>query len=454
MRALTWERKWFVWLVLLRPFIDIFYELRRISPFLSPLIVVGALTPVLILISVQSPRMQKPRSVFQDRCMVLLGLIIASNLLLIGLREFGPDFLRVGMKIMIAPIIYVYLRRFIRDRVDVLGLTVTFFVSTIFPLSQMVYERLIGQIGPGQMARGLMRFEGLYADVLSYSTYINFGYLCAAFIFMYYVEIHRPTRKVIALFAIVFIVAFMAMASIRHAASWIVFAVLTLLMMLFSMNPRRIFAMLMLIVIVGTGGYLGRGMIEDEVFSVFQGETKVLRGEADTERALHGRASIWARYFDRWERAHMVSKLLGSGWYMETRSQAEHTDAQKALIMMAGGMHSDYVRLFFGTGFVGLLCYLFLLLSVGAAALTADRAMKFLMLGVVGSMSLYSVSTTPLMYASANYFPMAIFAYAAFLHERRKYGPAPHEVAMHGWPGGPPPPHAPLSPYAPRPGGG
>ncbi|HEX5003120.1 MAG TPA: hypothetical protein VFW78_11545, partial [Bacteroidia bacterium] len=41
--------KWFIVLVILRPVIDNFYYLKTVSPFLSPLYLVGVLTPLLAL---------------------------------------------------------------------------------------------------------------------------------------------------------------------------------------------------------------------------------------------------------------------------------------------------------------------------------------------------------------------------------------------------------------------
>ena len=44
-------KKWFILLILLRPLIDNFYELKETSALASPLYIVGILTPILILLS-------------------------------------------------------------------------------------------------------------------------------------------------------------------------------------------------------------------------------------------------------------------------------------------------------------------------------------------------------------------------------------------------------------------
>lgn len=47
--ALPWSFRWFAILVLLRPILDVFYFLKEISPAISPLYIVGTLTPILII---------------------------------------------------------------------------------------------------------------------------------------------------------------------------------------------------------------------------------------------------------------------------------------------------------------------------------------------------------------------------------------------------------------------
>ncbi|HRZ78170.1 MAG TPA: hypothetical protein P5248_12420, partial [Bacteroidales bacterium] len=48
-RSKPWALRWFIYLVLLRPVIDNLYYLKHVSPFLSPLYIVGVLSPLLAL---------------------------------------------------------------------------------------------------------------------------------------------------------------------------------------------------------------------------------------------------------------------------------------------------------------------------------------------------------------------------------------------------------------------
>ena len=420
--TLTWERKWFVYLVLLRPVIDVFYALQNISPFLSPLFIVGGLTPVLVYASIQSGRMGDYRRVFQDNCFMVLSIILLLNFILIGFRWVYFPLFHVGIKSMIVPLVYFYLRRFIRSEQDVVGVFATFLFSTLFPLAQLVYENVFGQLSPGQMARGELRFEGLYADVLSYSTYINFSFLCTAFFFMLAERNPAKKKKATMWFVGIFFVCLVAMLSIKHAASWGVFLALILLIMFYSLNPRSLITAVVAVLVVGGGLFFARESIQQNVENAFGTDIAVFSGEIDKERGLHGRMTIWTKYYERWQRSSILAKMFGSGFWGDSNPLIGRLDTGMALVMLSGGMHSDYVRLFYGCGIVGLVCYILFLLSVLATSFRTERTFKFIIIGCVGSMMLYSISTTPLIYASASYFPAAIFAYAALVQERRKFG--------------------------------
>ena len=426
MASLHWERKWFVLLVLFRPIIDVFYGLQNISPVLSPLVIVGGLTPIAIVISFFSGRMPKYRRVFQDHCMLCIALLTTINLIFIGIHGIDYSLMHSGLKMLIAPVIYFYLRRFVKSELDLIGITTTFLYSTIFPLVMLLYERFFGQIGPGQMARGLVRFEGLYADVLSYSTYINFALLCTGFIFFLSVEYSGRQKRNLMLFLTVFAICFAAMLSLNHIASWAVFAALVMLNMVFLLNPKSLLAGGVVVLVAFGVLFLVKDSLGERFDMLTETERRAFSGEIDRERAMHGRGSIWARYHKRWEQSSIFAKLFGAGCSISSRPFEEISDSRAALNMMSGGMHSDYVRFFYGTGIIGLIAYLFFLISSTWSFFMADRVFRYLILGVGGSIMLYSVSTNPFLYASANYFPIAVFVYSALLHERRKYSHRTH----------------------------
>jgi hypothetical protein len=79
--------------------------------------------------------------------------------------------------------------------------------------------------------------------------------------------------------------------------------------------------------------------------------------------------------------------------------------------MIGAGMHSDYVRLLFLTGFIGVGSYVFFILAIGAKYSILKMAEKFLLSATVCSLLLWSVSTIPTLYAPLIYFTYPVFAY-------------------------------------------
>jgi len=69
-KSLQATRKWFVILILIRPIVDNFYDLKKFSAISSPLYIVGVLTPVFILMSLASKKLPASKSSGSD---VLMG---------------------------------------------------------------------------------------------------------------------------------------------------------------------------------------------------------------------------------------------------------------------------------------------------------------------------------------------------------------------------------------------
>ena len=81
-------------------------------------------------------------------------------------------------------------------------------------------------------------------------------------------------------------------------------------------------------------------------------------------------------------------------------------------IMVGGGMHSDYVRLIFLSGIVGLFLYILFLLMILRRRKHFKPTERFLILASVTSLVLYSVSTLPMIYMGYLDFILPVFAFA------------------------------------------
>ena len=140
-----------------------------------------------------------------------------------------------------------------------------------------------------------------------------------------------------------------------------------------------------------------------EIFTVlFAKDITVYQGGADDTTALNGRVYIWKKYFAYWEDFSFLAQWLGVGI-------AQH---EKSYAMMSGGMHNDYVRYFFSTGILGLICYLsFLFYIIKNAMMVRIIEIKYLMLASVLAITMYGISTLPLLSGGEMmYFLVAIIS--------------------------------------------
>ena len=122
---LPWMHKWFILLILFRPLIDAFYFLKEVSPFLSPLYLVGVATPVLAGYSIY--KYPRPNYSRLDSYFGFYTLLIAiSSIALLVSDSISMDALDSILKVLLPSFLYFFCRTFIRNRSDLHGILQTF----------------------------------------------------------------------------------------------------------------------------------------------------------------------------------------------------------------------------------------------------------------------------------------------------------------------------------------
>lgn len=408
--------RWFVLLVLIRPVIDVFYFLKDVSPILSPLYIVGVLIPLLIFLSFHSRKLPRKNRNNVDNYFLIWGLLVLVNVIgLIILDTSFPTFGNV-LRYIIPIFLFFYLRRFVHAKRHLHGLLQTFLYSALFPALLLIYEHVIGPIST-QVTRGSeVRYHGGYADVGNYAFYIIGSFLILSYFYLQKRRLQPGSflskRALILFFPLVLLGLF----SIKHTSSWAVFAMLFVLLLFFRYLTRG-FSLPFLIIILGIS-ILSQSIFEAQIRPLVTTEIAVLKGEVDIERSFHGRAVRWKRYFAIWEKMPIISRVFGVSLY-EFNTSAERikfeTDyhvREKIPVMVSGGMHSDYVRLLFLSGILGLVLYLVFIFRLYLTSKRFDRADRFLIIGAILVILLYSVSTNPNLYQPLLYFILPIFAYS------------------------------------------
>lgn len=416
--------RWFVLIIPARPVVDNFYFLKDISPFLSPLYVLGVAVPAVIVMLLVLGVLPRTRGSALDAPVAVWGALLALNAVALLTLDVSVGSAEIAIKLVTPALLYLFARHLVRSERDLVGVVTAFLYGTVVPFGMLLYERLFGAVGKGVIeTRQFERYEGLYADVMSYAIYVVMGLTIAAFFYLRW-----PTARRGALLGGVFALSVVGLLSMHHAASWVVAGVICALYVAHIAGSRQ-FPALILVAALGLGTYAVTGdAIDERLVAMFEKDLSVLEGEADTDRAFHGRASRWKYLWGYWEDLSVLEQAGGVALGEQSQNMLGY--------MLLSGSHSDYFRALFSTGALGLLAFLGIWAAAAARALGKDPSGRFLVLATTALMMLYSVSTTPSLYLSLTYVVMPILAFAALPRAGRgpeeglRRGPAPPRRAV------------------------
>jgi O-antigen ligase len=403
--TLPWLLRWFVFLVLLRPFIDGLFFLKNISPFLSPLNIVGVLTPFLCVIAMI--RFHRPRMSGTDILFSVWSVIlIASSFFLLLIYSFSISSLEFFLKLSLPAFLFPFTRYFVNSRKNLHGILQTFLYSCFFAILIFVYARLTG-VSISEETRGLERYSGFYADVANLGFYITLGFLVYAYLM---IESRPGTISPFRnwKFLAVILICLIGLINIKHVTTIGVFLSIFLLFVFYAFRSN--FALVLLVgAFVGVFYFtLGRETIEQNVDPLLRTEISVLKGEKEKERALHGRVSRWPEMFETFHSLPFYAILIGAPFSMED-----------IILIVTGGVHNDFFRILFLTGYLGLLFYLAFLLNISLKIRHNRIPERFLGWGSIIIIFLYSVTLLPMMYPNLLYIIFSVFAFLMLPLEKR-----------------------------------
>lgn len=394
-----WSLKWFLLLILLNPVISMFWDLKAEEGggFLSPLQLAGMATFLLATLHIVNERL---KLVGYEMFILFFGILLLFNnviILSINVSISGLGFL---FRNLLPLLLYFYLRRVIKNRVTFEGILVTFLIGSTIPVSLFLYEFFfapIKQVYTSEGRGGFIRLTGFYADLFSYMSYI-----IGDFIIISYFLLKRRFHFSLIQYLIFFGIAFIGLIGLSHQASWGVFVSILLLLMFFSRESKVSRKIIPIFII---GGIIGGGYFVNTIIKPLYGkEVRVFTGEAGQETALNGRFNRWKGYFNDWGEMSVLNHAFGVGF-------SGHSSAKN---MMGGGMHSDYVRLGFSTGIVGLILYLFFYFSLFIRGKILRKPERFLLLSAISIMLLYAITANPFGSSGALiYITLSVFAFIA-----------------------------------------
>jgi hypothetical protein len=403
-RSLQISRKWFVILILLRPIIDNFYELKETSVLASPLYIVGILTPLLVLFSFTSKNFSNENKAVHDVLIKVFAFFLFGNCLYFFFTQFSISALGDVVKYTTPILLYFYARSFIRSKQDLDGILFSCLIACIFPLGMLLYESFVNPIAIEYISTGRgggSRIRGAYADIMNYAVYIVLFFITISYWFLsnLYGKTKLKINAIHVASALVLVVY--ALSRIKHVSTWSVTFFVFLLLMIHNLrNVKGLIFVVVLLTIISS--FFAQSIYDSQIEPLIGKELKVIEGESETNHAFNGRMNRWERYFEIWEQMPMMNHFIGI-----TSANFPETDN-----MIGAGMHSDYVRLLFLTGFIGVAAYVLFILAVGSRYTQLRMPEKFLLASTVSALLLWSVSTIPTLYAPLIYFMYPIFAYA------------------------------------------
>ena len=393
------DLKWFVLLILFRPIIDTTSHITIF--FFSPLEIMGVLIVILIIFFIInkkqsfSDRYVSPRI---DKQIKLFSLLLLINLSILCILH--PSFVNLGnsLKFIIPFFLFFYLKNRVNTDNDLHGILQTVLYSSIFPFSMLLYETLFGAINP-QLYRDQVMHRGLYADLFNYS--ITWFMAFSIVVYFYLINIGK-SNLFGYLLCVLFCLGLLVLYKIDHSLSNVTFGVIMIYSLLAILRYKNN-------VLIRIGLFVG-GFFIILIFyqtimqgfnQTFETEIAILSGDVVVERALHGRMYRWFNYFSIWDDLGFLFHFFGTPLSGHPRSGT----------MISGGMHSDYVRILFGTGFVGLAFYLSFLVRTFFLKANGEFALSVLRRNLLIIVVLFSVTSMPINYQTMMYVFMTVIAY-------------------------------------------
>jgi len=397
-----WSLKWFLWLILLMPVLSMFWDLKSES-FLSPLQIAGVLTFFISIYFILA-KLIKIRS--HEVFLIVFGVLYIGNNLAVFLLNMSLSDFGFILRNLLPLVLYFYLRRVVKNKRDLEGILITFLVSSIIPYTIFLYEFIFDPIKTVVVSEGrggFVRLTGFYADTFSYLAYI-----IGDFVIISYLVLQGRLKFNLAQLLLVIGITGIGLIGLSHQASWAVFiGILTILLFLMKKNKLWFIA-----IFFGAIGIVlkGKYIVVNYIAPLYGKEIRALSGEADQETMLNGRIRRWRRYTDVWKEMSAFNKIVGVG--------TSNNDNSKNMI--SNGMHSDYLRMTFASGVLGVICYLLFYLSLLIRKKNKNRADLFLLLASISIMLLYSITANPFGSSGALiYIPLSAFAFIATRKRKR-----------------------------------
>lgn len=329
--------------VMIRPITDCFYEAKYAFGGLKPTEFLGILLPTLILIKIMT---SKEQSITQAPLSSLWFFYLFFQL-------FGTVLIMtVGNDAMLAAnyffrafngfIGYFLFQEFFRTKGEFKALLIAHIIAGIFPMGMSFYQNVLGgAIRSETTIGGLVRNIGFYHDAYTLRLYC---FQTIAAIVLYWCYFLSGVRFISRGFML--LMAAMATVTVYKIYSKAGYLILADWFLVWNGAHKKFLRVAVIMLFVVVAGFLSKGKMTETLDSVYSKEVGAMQGKEKSDRLFQGRVGGWKSALTAYFDSSIFLQMVGDG--------SPHT-----------GAHNDFIRALLGTGFLGLLLYLYLLGAIG-----------------------------------------------------------------------------------------
>jgi O-antigen ligase len=332
-----------------KPLVDIGWTPEYFVLGLSPLEIVGAALPAILLARAAVLRGEFPRSMpLRIPWMLYMGSVLMGCVLF----AFNGELVSAasfGLRALNGFVAYYSMARWFADRERFRVLLIAMLIAGIVPMAMGFYESATGNYWRLRGGAGdQIRITGLYHNSTNLRYY---AYAALTAIALYWVYFARRTRLNKLLLLGYAAVCAVVLFKVYSKAGFITIAFAAMAWVVIGRNYLwpALLVIAMLVVNVTLDDVVTR-----ELQTTFAKETRVVEEGQLHATAFGGRFGMWQQQWIEWSEQDALSRLFGSGDKGGGRGAR-------------GGGHNDYIRALMQTGLVGALAYIALLVATGVA---------------------------------------------------------------------------------------
>jgi len=344
--ALKYPKKFIYFYFLIKPAVDYFAESGTsfMGYYVSTTYIAGALVPLCALFFVLEKK--KNIGVFPFKKVLFAYILInILSFILQGNYSFGTlTPLGILIRVILPIIFYVSIPYILQNEKNIVAFLKVVAFSGIFPMTVafmqfgglIPYNRLPEVFG----ALTLARLTGGYSDSFSLNMPLMIAIFAILFLLQYKNTLYMNPK--LRLLSKIFLALYLCVIVFTfHRISYIIMFTTLVLLLVYNVRQYKIVVIFTAIVFVAYFTFDFMSNLFYDAYAPFTAESQLYYSQG-----FHGRIWLWRKFLSNFFDATFFQKLSG-------------------VAMTSRYVHSDYIRVLYSNGIIGLVLYLSLLGAIG-----------------------------------------------------------------------------------------